>query len=1108
MRRLSLIPTSALLLFCPLALSAADDAGPQANEFFEKEVRPILIERCLKCHGDDKPKGGLRLISRASILKGGDTGPAAVEKKPGESLLIHAISYEDELKMPPKTKLADKEIKTLTQWVGLGLPWPKSAETITAADSKKKVEITEEQRRFWSFQPVKKVSPPEIKNKGWPRTDLDRFIFAGLEAKGLAPAKRADKRTLLRRVTFDLIGLPPTPEEIDAFLKDESPDAYAKVVDRLLASTHYGERWGRHWLDVVRYADSFDARGIGGEMDIPAAWRYRDWVVNAFNKDLPYDQFVLDQIAGDLCPAKNAGEINEDGIVATGLLAIGNWGGGDADKEKLLTDIVDDQIDVVGRAFLGLTLACARCHDHKFDPIPTEDYYGLAGIFFSTHILPNVGPKTNGPPMMRIPLLPAAEVAKRNQHPMRVAELEKKLKQTRDQHYAAFARALILETEKYLLAVHDFQHRPADQGKMNVADFAAARHLHPYALQQWLDFIKNDQYVLMTQPVRDVLGRPGIFGWKGVADCPNAVVNSTDKEETLLTFKLPAKSFAMHPGPTNGVVLSWKSPVDATVKITGRLIDADPNGGDGIAWILDHRRSGVVKELASGDIANGGAQKLNEGNARAPLGSVEVRLGDRLELLVLPKENHHFDTTVVELTIAKDDDSAVWNVTNDVVADFHKGNPHPDSLGHNDVWSFEDMAGSTRTKQTGANKSFLTAWHKAEADFSAGRIDRQKLEEAAAEFQKSFSPSDSSSPFWIKQASDEALLPAQHKDELAKLSKELQELKANPPAPIPFAHGVQEGGVPDSPQAGIHDVRVHIRGSYARLGDLVPRHFPQILGGGSSANIKEGSGRLQLAQWLVKPEHPLTARVMVNRIWQHHFGEGLVRTPSNFGKLGEKPSNPELLDYLARQFIEGGWSIKKMHRSMLLSATYQQSSTATPDAQKMDADNRLFSRMNRQRLEAEAVRDSLLAVAGKIDLKLGGPATSDFNLPRRTLYEMTVRSDRSGFGPLFDVADSTAIVPKRVVSTVAPQALFLLNHPFVTEQTKALTKRIQATRDNDKARIEYAYHLLYGRLPTEEESKIGLEFLAHDAKDLDKAGLLWQEYCQILLCANEFLYLD
>ncbi len=314
--------------------------------------------------------------------------------------------------------------------------------------------------------------------------------------------------------------------------------------------------------------------------------------------------------------------------------------------------------------------------------------------------------------------------------------------------------------------------------------------------------------------------------------------------------------------------------------------------------------------------------------------------------------------------------------------------------------------------------------------------------------------------------------------------------------------------MPDSPQAGIHDVRVHIRGNYSRLGDVVPRHFPRILGGGNEPSIKEGSGRLQLAQWLVNPDHPLTARVMVNRIWQHHFGEGLVRTPSNFGKLGEKSTHPELLDYLARQFVESGWSIKKMHRAILLSATYQQISEPPPETLRQDADNRLFGHMNRTRLEAEAVRDSMLAVAGKLELKLGGPATTDFSVPRRALYQMTIRSDRSGFGPLFDVADSTAIVSKRIVSTVAPQALFLLNHPFAIEQTKALTQRILAENPKDESRIEQAYVLLYGRPPSKEELQIGLDFLAQIGKSEKETEAAWQEYCQILLCANEFIYVD
>jgi hypothetical protein len=713
-------------------------ADTPAEEFFEKEVRPLLVEHCLKCHGDTKPKGGLRLTSRAAILKGGDTGPAVVSGEPDKSLLIQAVRYNDTPLMPPKRKLTDRQIAVLTRWVKLGLPWPTTANNSTVAGEHGVFHITEEQRSFWSFQPVKVSALPAVRDANWPRVDLDRFILAASEAKGLRPAKQADKCTLLRRVTFDLTGLPPTPEEMEAFLRDDKPDAFARVVDRLLASPAYGERWGRHWLDLVRYTDSFDARGLGGEMDCADAWRYRDWVVQAFNRDLPHDRFVTDQIAGDLVPTSEG--FNPDGIIATGFLALGNWGGGDADKEKLLTDIADDQVDVVSRTFLGLTMACARCHDHKFDPISTADYYGLAGIFFSTHILPNVGPKTNGPPMLRIPLLPPDEVA--------------------------------------------------------------------------------------------------------------------------------------------------------------------------------------------------ACQKKK--------------------------------------------------------------------------------------------------------------------------------------------------------------------------APIPYANGAQEGGVPGSPHAGVHDVAIHIRGRYDRLGERVPRRFPEILAGRHQQPITSGSGRLQLARWLTRPDHPLTARVMVNRIWQHHFGEGIVRTPSNFGKLGLSPSHAELLDFLAREFVRCGWSIKHMHRLILLSATYQQSSDEEMETVKSDPDNHLFGRMNRRRLEAEALRDAILAVSGRLDRTMSGPAVRDFAMPRRTLYLTTIRSDRSGFGPLFDTADSTAPVDKRTISTVAPQALFLLNNPFVLEQTRALARRVVTAAKEGSSQLDYAYRLLYGRSPTRQEISIGRDFL----RRVGGGEQAWQEYGEVLLCANEFIYVD
>lgn len=730
-----LLPLSGLAAVSFVA-SPAQAETPAAEEFFEKEVRPLLIENCLKCHGDRKPKGGLHLTSRDAVLKGGESGPAAVAGKPEESLLIRAVRYNDTPQMPPKRKLTERQIAVLTRWVQLGMPWPRKSDTVAMATSA--FQISEEQRRFWAFQPMKVLTPAGVRDTTWPKSAVDRFLLAALEAKGLRPAPPADKRTLLRRATFDLTGLPPTPQEMEAFLRDDKPDAFARVVDRLLASPAYGERWGRHWLDLVRYTDSFDARGIGGVMDCADAWRYRDWVIQAFNRDLPYDRFLTEQIAGDLLPAPDG--INREGIIATGFLALGNWGGGDADKEKLLTDIADDQVDVVSRAFMGLTMACARCHDHKFDPISTADYYSMAGIFFSTHILPNVGPKTDGPPMLRIPLVPPAEM------------------------------------------------------------------------------------------------------------------------------------------------------------------------------------------------------------------------------------------------------------------------------------------------------------------------------------------------------------------EACKKAKK----------PIPYANGAQEGGVPGSPHAGTHDVHIHIRGRYDRLGPLVPRRFPEILAGRDQTPITKGSGRLDLARWLTRPDHPLTARVMANRIWQHHFGEGIVRTPSNFGKLGRPPTHPELLDWLALEFVRSGWSIKHIHRLILLSAAYQQSNGALSETFKHDPDNLLFGRMNRRRLEAEALRDSILAVSGRLDRAMGGPAYRDFSTPRRTLYLMTIRSDRSGFGPLFDVADPTAPVDTRTISTVAPQALFLLNNRFVLAQTQALANRVIAADTEDRLRINRMYHLLYGRPPSAEEVRIGQEFL-------QRAGggeQAWREYAEILLCANEFAYVD
>jgi hypothetical protein len=1117
-----------LLTACAAGTAAAEKPTPDQAEFFEKEVRPLLAERCFECHGGKKVRGGLNLTSREAILRGGDTRPAAVPGKPDESLLIQAVRREGDLKMPPKTRLGDQDIDRLSRWVAMGLPWPETP-AMTAVRGGADDPFTEEQHRWWSFQPVKPVPPPAVKDRTWPRSDIDRHVLAAQEARGLRPAPAADKRTLIRRATFDLTGLPPTPAEVDAFLADDSSDAFARVVDRLLASPAYGERWGRHWLDVVRYTDSFDARilsGAGNIMDIPAAYRYRDWVVDAFNRDLPYDQFVINQIAGDLLPPAREGEVNVPGIVATGMLAIGNWGGGDADKEKLLTDIADDQIDVVCRGFLGLTMACARCHDHKFDPLLTDDYYGLAGIFFSTHILADPGPKTDGPPMLRIPLVPPAELTKRQEQVQRVAELEKQVKQLREEQQAATARALLGQTGRYMTAAWEYEHRPREQAAVPLGRFAAERGLNEAALRQWINYLGLGEYRLLDRPMSNVAGQAGLFGWKGEADNPSALVNTTDSELAFSTIRMPPRSVAVHPSPTAGVAVAWRSPVAGTVRVTGRVADADPNCGDGIEWVLQQRQAGGVRSLASGAIPNGGAQLLAAGKGGDGLTGIDVQAGDTLLLVVLPKETYYCDTTVVELDVAERDGARrTWNLTQDLVPDpleGGRGNPHGDRQGHADVWHFYDMAGSTPSAAAPPG-SALALWRQAIADAGRGQAGRGEIEKAAAAVQQALLAADASSgpdarfyqdltsersPF-RPATQDLQVLPAEARDRLARLSAELADLQKQVAAPVQFAHGAQEGGCPKSPQAGIHDVRIHLRGRYDRLGKLVPRHFPRILAGANQPPISEGSGRLQLAKWVASPDNPLTARVIVNRVWQGHFGEGLVRTPGNFGKLGEPPANPQLLDHLADVLVKSGWSLKALHRAIMLSAVYQQSSAAPAETLKADPDNRLLGRMNRQRLEAEAIRDSLLAVSGRLDHTLGGRATQDFNTPRRTLYFMTVRSDRTSFRELFDAADPTAIIDKRTVSTVAPQALFLLNHPFALEQAKALAQRVLREGPADDAgKVARLYVLLFGRPPSERETQIGLAALARDRESTKAVPLAWKEYCQVLLCTNEYLYID
>jgi hypothetical protein len=1096
MSRRSTAMSGLLVLVFSIGLARAGE--PSGDEFFEAKVRPLLVARCGECHGaTGKVKGGLRLTSREAVLKGGESGPAAVPGKPEVSAIVAAIRYVDEPRMPPKGKLADPEIAVLTRWVEQGLPWPATATAAepTPVAAKSTWRITDEQRKHWAYQPIRDVGPPKVSDSAWPKTDVDRFVLAGLERKGLKPAPAADRRTLIRRATFDLTGLPPTPEEIEAFVNDSTPDAFAKVVDRLLASPRYGERWGRHWLDLVRYADSRDARGVGGGDDIGEAYRYRDWVVAAFNKDYPYDKFVVDQVAGDLVPGPGPDRFNADGMVATGLLTIGEWGTGDADKEKMMTDIVADQVDVVGRAFLGLTIACARCHDHKFDPISNADYYGLAGIFFSTHILPDPGAKTAGSPMLRTPIVPKSVLDAAEAYKARLAGLEREQKAAAEAEGKSFAKTQLSKTSEYLRAAAEVAGTPAERA--SVTSIASARGLDPATLGRWLVTLGiSSDGTLLGRPVASAGGVKGFDTWAGPTDPPWVGVNRNEAPLSILTFVLPPRSVNLHPGTREPAAVGWTSPIAGTVTIKSRVTDADPQCGNGVAWSVEERRGRSWSVLASGEIANGG---------KAAIGPIsrEVTPGVALRLVVAPKGEYSCDTTTIDLTITPNDGRPGWDLAADVLPDLHKGNPHADRAGHADVWRFTMLDPSSRPRRE-QTSSPLAAWLKAldardpkALDIAATTV-QQALEGPGG---KGFADELTSPRGPLFPGPSE--LPADARARLAKRQTEIDTLRASPPPPTPLGLVAQEGGVPNSVYVGTKDVQIQIRGEYSRLGPLVPRHFPTIIAGENQPTITEGSGRLALARWLTRPDNPLPARVMANRIWAFHFGRGIVATPSNFGKLGESPADADLLDYLSRRFVAAGWSIKTMQRLIMNSAAYQQSSNASPEALKLDPENRLFGRLNRRRLESEAIRDSLLSVAGRLDATMGGPAYRDFNIPRRTLYLMTIRSDRSSFGPLFDAADATAIVDTRVVSTVAPQALFLLNNPFVLDASKMFADRIRREATTTDARIDRAYQLAYGRPASAEEVAIGRGIVG-----TGEDAAAWTAYGHVLLCGNEFLFVD
>jgi hypothetical protein len=943
---------------CLLVSSHVALAQDAPEEFFENKIRPLLADNCFVCHTQEA-MGGLRMDSREGLLKGGASGPAIVSKDPEHSLLIEAVRHvRKDLQMPMGAqKLGEAQIADLVRWIELDAPWTEAkAAPAPAASGDLR---TDEERSFWSFRPLSRPEVPVPEDAAWARTDIDRFVKKKLEAEGLAPVGFADKRELLRRVSFDLAGLPPTPEDVEAFDKDESPEAFAKVVDRLLASPQYGERWGRFWLDVVRYAED-DTRGLaqdgGGREPYPSAYVYRDWVIRSLNEDMAYDLFVKSQLAGDLL----GDDLKARTLAGLGFLGGGPWYYDIVEPAIARADERHDRVDVTTRGFLGLTVGCARCHDHKFDPISTRDYYALAGVFYNTEY-------------HEYPVASDVEVESYTKQKKYIEALQKELSEYLKAEGQQLARVLALQSSDYMVAAWKVKGEP----EMSPIEAANEGKLDLETLERWIRFLgkepKHYPYLKDWQAMIAAGGRP--------------------EEAQKLAEEFERRLIA---------------------------ITAEKN---------------KIKEKNEWIIANG---------SPPPEERKSVAMPNKFESF--------FDEHQLELESLDREKLNLWN---DVFAfdldgtlDFYK--PDPGLL------VFADWGLERRLSQVSL------------AHVEALRAEIKKLEES---------------------------LPKQ-----------------------PFVMGVK-----DKPTEQIQDLGLHVRGNPHHLGEGVPRRFPAVLAD-APISLTNGSGRLDLAQAIAA--QPLAARVIVNRVWRWHFGTGLVDTPSNFGRLGERPRNPELLEYLAAWFTDQGMSLKKLHREILLSSVYRLSGAPSQANFARDPDNRFYWRANRRRLDAESIRDAILFVSGDLDRELFGPSQelSDEKNLRRTVYGRVSRFRLDDFLTTFDFPNPNITSEKRFTTNVPLQSLFFMNSAFVDREARRLVERLsdykppgdkKASEDfswlekvPDEEKIRKAYPLLYARDVAPEELASGLEFLgqarAEGRTPLDR----WVQYARVLLSANEFRFVD
>ena len=1095
-----------LVLLSTPAYGRQDDGA----DFFEKKVRPLLAQHCYSCHSSaSKPiMGGLSLDQETSLRQGGSRGVPIQPGDPDSSLLIEVVRYQDDKpRMPPAGKLSQTDIDILTQWVQMGAPWGAVNPGDQPPDS-----------GFWAFQTPQDPLVPKVGNTDWVVSPIDNFILAELESKGLQPAPPADQRSLIRRATFDLTGLPPTPEEIDDFLSDTSEDAFSRLIDRLLNSPRYGERWGRHWLDVARYADS---NGLDENLVYKNAFRYRDYVIEAYNKDKPYDQFIREQIAGDLMPDPGNLDTTLERWRATGFLSLGAKMLAEDDPVKMEMDIVDEQLDTTMRAFTGLTVGCARCHDHKFDPISINEYYGMAGIFKSSKTMEhfNVVAKWH-----EYVLAPEEDRERLRVHEEKIREKTQEISNfTKAENEKLIARGRS-KVGSYLLAASD------------LLDFDTTR-LNPVLPQEGVAL--PDGWVLRLASGFD-RGNVNRELVKGKSNVPGK--KDSDQKEQGPYFAEYDIEMARE-GPHQIQLLeveAGKGTADLTINRV--LMKA------GLEAIENRRPS---PDAAGWSVSGIFPLSVGKNTIRLEHDS----LFPYFELLLItpspippgnpvPKTRaqsaRQYDINPVFLKQWVERLRRSRGAIHSVLYRWHifGSDPPPDAWASPASALFDDFKSETREDlarhyQDLCNKA-VKAWEAKYGALEASKKETEAQDGTPAEGEeKTKKKLDNPGLEALRQVLYEKWGPFRPPEDfksyyseevlesLSQLQSELAILEESKPD-LPRAMGIREG-------KEIGDLPLHIRGSHWNLGEPIARGFLSFgLGKEQPLPDKTRSGRLQLAYWLTRKDHPLTGRVMANRIWRWHFGRGIVASTDNFGRLGEKPSHPELLDWLAVRFVENSWSIKQMHRLIMLSNTYQMSTVSSALATNQDPENRLLWRMNRRRLEAEAIRDAIMLVSSGLDLKMGGSLLAfkdreyvrrddiDYDRNRRAVYLPVLRSSLYDFFRAFDFADPSVLNGDRGSSVIAPQALFMMNGSVVGEHSLRWADQLleQAGLD-DPGRIRKAYEQAFARPaePGEIERALGFirkieHALSEREEDPRKRRLLaWQSFCRSLLASNEFVYL-